>query len=136
MTRNDVSEKNNWYIPKERYLELVHFCRQYPHWRDQALALTGAGVSHKLSAARGQSKSDPTAYYACMLAYYEERMDMVYDSVCGLTDDIVLINALMKNIVYGTSYDILSAHDVLPVSRSEFYNMRRQFFYILDGRRN
>lgn len=29
----NVAESSDNHIPKERYMELVHFCRQYPQWR-------------------------------------------------------------------------------------------------------
>ena len=32
-TRNEISVKNKYYISKHRYLELKHFCLQYPEWK-------------------------------------------------------------------------------------------------------
>lgn len=58
--RSELSEKNPYYLPKHRFLELKHFCMQYPEWKKmynlcdftQSAAVTGlpktAGVSDRV----------------------------------------------------------------------------------------
>ena len=39
--RPEISEKNPYFIERERYYELKHFCRQYPIWKKAYRALDG-----------------------------------------------------------------------------------------------
>ena len=33
--RSEISNKSPYYISKHRYLELKHFCLQYPEWKEE-----------------------------------------------------------------------------------------------------
>ena len=48
-------------IAKDRYLELLHFCRQYPEWQMEAASLIGIQGMKMDGQPRGTKKHDPVA---------------------------------------------------------------------------
>jgi len=77
--RPEVSEKNPYYIDRERYYELKHFCLQYPIWKKAYLALDGLSrrpADLELFNKPGQT-SDPTARCAESREFYSKRMELV-----------------------------------------------------------
>lgn len=71
--------ENKYWISRERYLELKHFCYQYPSWVKNYLLLTN-GIDIK--------SLDPTSDRAIAIAEYERVIALVYDTAmeCGGKD--------------------------------------------------
>jgi len=128
--RSELSKKNEYWIPKFRYLELKNWVRQYRDWTRQL----NEAPYLKSKIARGEKSSnfsDPTAEMAMKLEKPAKSKQMV-DDICKevYPKDPELLRVCLTG---GFSYD---SWGDMPVSRSEWYKMCRKFFYILDKRRD
>lgn len=43
--RSELSKRNKWHISKHKFLELKHFCLQYPEWHKLYLELSLRGYT-------------------------------------------------------------------------------------------
>ena len=69
--RNEISKKNKWYIGKHRYLELKHFCLQYPEWKEEYHRLYSPLRGYRSDLERtSDSFLDPTGDIASALFQY------------------------------------------------------------------
>jgi len=91
MPRNELSKKSKYYLPKEEYLTVKHFCLQYPAWEaeldalpDAARALNSEDVANMMilfKVARNSANSkddnwiDIAGYAACGGEVSGERAD-------------------------------------------------------------
>ncbi len=130
--RPEVSKKNPYYIGRERYYELKHFCRQYPIWKKAYLALDG--LSHRPADLEIFSKpnqtSNPTARCAEARAYYSQRMEMV--EKCARDADPHLYPYIMSYVTKGDAYGVLKMRDNIPCCKDVFYEVARKFFWLLN----
>ena len=105
--RPEVSKKNPYYIERERYYELRHFCRQYPIWKKAYNALDGLSRRPgdlELFNHPGQT-SDPT--FRCVEARerYSRWMGMVEQ--CAREADPGLYKYIMSYVTKGDAYSVL-----------------------------
>ena len=134
-TRPEVSEKNRWWISKHRYYELRHFCLQYPDWLAQIKEIDGLpsfsqGVRDRVNEGR---VGDPTEKYAEARAWLNDRTHTVKQAAYEACDHQFWYEFLVEAVTTGASYDILEAQKgIMPVSRDEWYNVYRRFFWTLD----
>lgn len=152
MVTKQLSEKNPYFVNKERQLELEHFCRQYPNWvLERRDCLSGKDIKLSggyLTILRKCTKNDiadKTAAAALYVYELEDKMSMIDDCL----DIAVVVNldhllksqvdllkkALFANITSGMSYDDYFVLETAPISRHKFYQIRRIFFWLLDQKR-
>lgn len=130
--RMEMSKKNKYYIDKDRKYELVHFCKQYPKWKEALRDVEGWSkipifrerVDH------GGYISDPTARTAAIKEFYQERIGMIEKAAYAA--DEYLCDFIIKGIVYELSYDNLVLRHNMPCSRDMYYDRRAKFLWILD----
>lgn len=130
--RPEVSKKNPYYIERERYYELKHFCRQYPIWKKAYDALDGLSrrpADLELFSKPGQT-SDPTARCAEAREYYSTRMEMV--EKCAKEASPALYKYIMSYATYGDAYSVLKMRDHIPCNKEMFYDIARKFFWLLN----
>lgn len=96
--------ENKYWISRERYLELKHFCYQYPSWVKNYLLLTN-GIDIK--------SLDPTSDRAISIAEYERVIALVRKTAesCG--------EGIFEHVTYGAGY-------------SGDWKLVRRFYYILS----
>ena len=120
-------------IDRDRYLELLHYCRQYPKWKAEAASLLGTHGVRLDGMPHGSGVSDPVALAA------ERRMKV--------TADIDLVESCAAQ-VGGGWYTALIQHvclrkrylDIDPVlmptsNRNAFFIAKKAFFSILNDRK-
>lgn len=132
-----LSEKNPYYISTEKKLELVHFCRQYPEWREEYIGIVHSGATRSLATdvvkvLRGRSPR-PTEGLMLRVVRLAELMDMVDNAAMEAAPGF--IGAIRQGAIYGKSYDQLNAIAPMPVSRAEYYKALRKFYWILAQKR-
>lgn len=132
--RTEISKKNKYWISKDRYLELKHFCLQYPEWRKEyreiKQRLTSNMVDEKVS---GGLSTSPTEESAIRLAELDEKINLVEDTVIEADE---FIGKWIFPVVTGVaSYEFLKNKVRIPVSRSNFYDKYRKFFWLLSKKR-
>ena len=131
----ELSTRNRWHIPKERYYELLHFCRQYPTWKAAAERFDSLSKKPADILSKGTGIGDPTV--RCVLArdYYLTKIQMVDTSAVESAGNLNEI--LKEGVIFGRCYEVLQArHPELLVSRDEYYIMYRKFFSVLSDKRD
>lgn len=132
----ELSKNNEFYIPRERFLELKHFCRQYDLWQMMLTSWSNLHTKCVLNAERlGHDILDYTGKTVEYRDKYQRKIDMIQQAA-KLADDEIL-DILIEGVTQGRSYNVLEArHGGLPFSSKYYYERYRKFFYILDGLRN
>lgn len=138
-TRPELSEKNRWWISKHRYYELRHYCLQYPEWKEQVSEIDGLPRISSLMKERineGHS-GDPTAVYAQARISLMARITMVEQAAFETCDHQFWYTILLEAVTTGLCYEKLEARTgIMPVSRNEWYELYRKFFWTLDKMRD
>lgn len=126
--RNEVSYKSPYYISKDRYLELKHFCLQYSDYKHRiALEREKTAQNRVFTSNRTSGRlSDKTAKKAVNLAILEHYTGIIEDCCKKAGGDIE--SWLFTSVTTGKSYYILNP----PCSKQYFYLRYRTFFYLLD----
>lgn len=118
-------------ISKDRYQELLHYCRQYPEWKTEANSLLGIKAVKMDGQPHGSGKSDPVAMAA-------ERRDRLLNKI-QLVDDCAReigggewYAAIIQNVCIGRPYEQMD-RALMPTSeKNAFFKIRRAFFDLLN----
>lgn len=133
----EVSIKNDYFVQKERYYELKHFCLQWKIWagilRDYEIRypqLNSDGIS-----GNKYNKSDvnPTAVEVERRDYADRCAKMVNE--CAYMSDKDIGYYIILGVTEGLAYDVLLAKYNIPCGREYYYNRYRKFFWLLDKAR-
>ena len=118
-------------IAKDRYLELLHFCRQYPEWQMEAASLIGIRGMKMDGQPRGTKKHDPVAAAAERREQLTRKIDIV-DECAKAIGKGEWYAAIIQNVCLGKPYTKIEV-TLLPTShRPDFFRYRREFFELLD----
>lgn len=130
--RAEVSEKNPYRIPKHRYLELKHFCLQYPDWKTEYSGLLGIESLSSIGGNKSRLKNtvDKTSGTAIKRLYFADRMSMVERA--ALDSDESIYEYLLKGVTEERSYTYLKTYCNIPCSKDFYYDRYRRFFWLLD----
>lgn len=133
----EISGKSQWWIPRQRYYELKHFCLQYPDWKTQIRILDG--IQHQaerthMPKSHTNEILDQTAKMAEKRARLTAKIEMVERAADASGAD--LSNYILKGITEGISYSVLQFKLMIPCNRNEYYDKYRKFFWVLDKLRD
>lgn len=121
-------------ISKDRYRELLHFCRQYPEWKTEANSLLGIRAIKQDGQPHGTGKSDPVA----MAAERRERLVdkiRIVDECAMAVDGGVWYASIIQNVCIGRPYEQMD-RALMPTSdKNAYFRKRREFFDLLDKRK-
>ena len=132
--RNEISKNNEYWIEKERYLELKHFCMQYSRWKESYEELSKSFPYLKDSEIKGTDISDTTSKIAMLMLNYSDKISLL-ENIAKETDEEIN-NYILKAVTNNIPYVTLQMMYGIPCSRDTFYKRYRKFFWILDKRRN
>ena len=130
-----LSEQNQYYIPKETFLMLTHYCKQYPQWVDELNAMTDTSKAIRYDGDRVQTSmdGDPTSDLAMRRAEISRKKEMV-DEVIELVAGHVNLNKWLQLGVCH-DYTYFQLHELgLPCGRRYYYEMRRRFYWEMSRR--
>lgn len=120
-------------ISRDRYFELLHYCRQYPEWKLEADSLLGIRAIKMDGQPHGTTVGDPVSSVAERRERLLEKMTVVEECAAAEADG-GWASAIIQNVCIGKSYDQIDK-TILPTStRSEFFRKRRNFFAMLNAR--
>ncbi len=129
--RAEISKKSRYYLPKERYLELMHFCRQYPEWKRAYISSDGLTARRcETESVSGGALPDPTAETAMRKLYFRMRMEMVERAALEAAE--TMDKLMIESVTEGVSYECLNAMRGVPCGKDVWYVLYRRFFWILD----
>lgn len=129
--RSELSNKNKYWIPKYRYLELKNFCFQYPEWKKTLISISELKTHSQISTSG--NFSDPTSETALKKLKYQSLIDLIEQTAIDADPD--LAKWLVKGITENYSYEFLKYQLGLPAGREMYYDRYRRFFWLLDLRR-
>lgn len=126
MIQSSLSSRNPYKLPKHRFLELRHYCLQYPEWKKRYLV-----ADRYLAAVKATGEfDDPIGDTASYMAELSRNIKMVENA--AVRADEYLAPFLMKAVTEGLSFDQMAAFETIYCGRNMFYDRYRRFFYILD----
>ena len=100
-------------IAKDRYLELLHFCRQYPEWKLEASSLIGIRAMR----ADGQPRTEKIA---------------IVEECARAIDGGAWFAAIIQNVCMAKPYTTID-RTLMPTSdKNAYFKRRREFFELLD----
>lgn len=118
-------------ISKDRYLELLYFCRQYDRWKHEASAYLGIRGKALDGMPHGAGVGDPVAMAAERRMTITAKIDLVEQCALAVSDG-QWMRALIDNVCRGKPYSMLSPICLPTSHREDFFKARREFFVLLD----
>lgn len=134
--RPELSSKNKYWVERERYYELKHFCLQYQGWKKMLDALDGLSKNREEleKVAKTNNISNPTETLAIERAKWSNRINLVEKAAKEADEEFAPY--ILKGVTEGINYDHQNAVTPLPMSRDTYYILYRRFFWILDQYRD
>lgn len=127
---------DNYGISSKRYKELCGFCEQYPEWKKTLLhENTLQGVQYDdmpKNPNMGTSDMTGNAATKCADDYHK---CLLIENVAKETNESIW-EFMIKAVCYEVPVNYLIACENMPMSKSQFYEYRRRFFYNLDKKKN
>ena len=130
-----ITEK--WRLEKERYKELLSFCRQYPTWLAEARGALDLKAQNMDGMPHGSGISNPVAAAAEARDRVLRKIEMVEGCARAVADG-EWYQAIIFHVCMGWSYERIRINhpEMLKNSyRSKFFDAKRQFFILLDKAR-
>ena len=119
-----------FYLPKEEFLTIVHFCKQYPTWLN-FLGLIDArqGISYDKDPVQSSSGYDSTSALGIRRAMVSKKVDIINAAAKYVAGE--QYHWLILGCCYDRPYYALK-HLGIPYSKNSYYRLRRQFYYELS----
>lgn len=135
MMRDTVSNKNPYYIPKYRRLELKYYCLQYPIWEQAYNSLSSLDSRpmdwiNFYNFFQTNMHADPVAKRAIAMQKYSSKMDLIKNIAKESDED--LAPYILLGVTKGKSYEWLYANMQIPCSKDTYYSRCRKFFWLLN----
>ena len=131
--RRYVPDWEQYGIDRERYLELLHMCRQYPIWKRKLSDLTGIQAVKMDGQPHGSGVGDPVAALVEKRERFTAKISMIEGCALDVGDGS-WAKALIQNICYGQGYHMIDPL-IMPTShRQTFFKRRKEFFILLNER--
>lgn len=124
----ELSKRNKWWIPKDRYYELLYFVRQYSFYKRQIDEIIWA-TSHQ-DVYDPNYISDPTFEKASKIEMYQNYVNLIETAAREADSDIW--EYIVKGVAYNRNYTYLNTILGMPACRDTYYDRYRKFFYILN----
>ena len=132
--RPEITKKSKYYISKERYYELKHFCLQYKEWEESYNDILSIRSAQIDSMPKGNNISNPTERAGVEAVKYSRLMQIVKNACRDTAED--LETYIFMAVTEGRTYEYLRTVKSIPCCRDAFYDLYRRFFYILDRMRD
>ena len=121
-------------IEKDRYLELLHFCRQYPEWQMEAASLIGIQGMKMDGQPRGTKKHDPVAAAAERREQLMRKIGIV-DSCARDVGNGEWYTAIIQNVCMKKPYSQIDVNLMPTSDRNTFFKRRREFFSLINEKK-
>ena len=132
--RAELSKKNPYWIPREKYYELLYFSRQYWTMKQEKKELlrTYPTISYDANYTISDI-SNPVEKAVCRVSYLTDMMKLIEDTIKEVDPDIY--KWLLNGVTTDKSYEYLNHKMGLPMSRSAYYERYRKYFFLLSKKR-
>ena len=130
MSKHRAPSKNSkYYLPKETFLTVIHYCKQYPLWIDELnrLANTGRAIRYDQDRVQSSNDYDPTSATAIRRAEILKKKEAV-DRIAIMVAGEVMARWLIKGVCDDKAYYELQLEGI-PCGKDLYYMLRRRFYY-------
>ena len=123
---------SKYFIPKETFLTVVHFCKQYPLWVAELSIQpdTNRGVSYDGDIVQTSGLSDMTAQEGSRRAEIARKKKLVDETTKEVGGEH-LGWWLLQGVCFDYPYFSLQQRGI-PCGKDKYYEMRRRFYYELS----
>lgn len=130
----ELSKKNPYWIPKDKYYEMLYFSRQYNTMRQEKKDI----LRTYPSVASGEPVttsdiSDPVIKAAMRVEVLTEKMALIENTAMEAGPDIY--KWLLLGVTTDYSYNYLAKKLNMPASKNAYYDRYRKYFYLLSKKR-
>lgn len=130
----ELSKKNPYWIPKDKYYEMLYFSRQYNTMRQEKKDILRTYPSIKMGENVTSSDiSDPVVKSAMRLEELNIKMKLIEDTAKEAGADIY--KWLLLGVTTDYSYNYLAKKLNMPASKNAYYDRYRKYFYLLSKKR-
>lgn len=134
--RPEISKKSKYYISKERYYELVHFCRQYYEYeKEYTRILNDINISANLNDVKTKNTESSVERTILIAQEYADKIAIIKKCCLLATDSALLSNYILRAVTKGETYEKFRTQDNIPICKNTFYEYYRKFFWLLDKER-
>ena len=133
--RAKLSQRNKYWIPEHRRMELIHFCRQYDDWKKEIRRLRREETTHAVDYKRQRDSGtgNPTEKAALKIERISRRVDMVEET--AKETDAILARYIIMSVTKRVTFQALRAKHNIPCSKNTFTKLRHEFFWRLDKKK-
>lgn len=130
MRNRILSEKNEFYLPKEEFLTVLHFSLQYPNWVQELRTEPDTSKAITYDEERVQTSGGYDACSETAMRRYElaKKKQLVEDTVREVAPEIY--EYLLLGVAYGWTFWQLKQKGI-QCEKTMYYERRRKFYYIL-----
>ena len=125
-----MSEKNEFYLPKEEFLTVLHFALQYPNWVQELRTEPDTSKAITYDGEKVQTSGDYDAAAETAMRRYtlEKKKKLVENTAREAAPEIY--DYLLLGVTYGWTFWQLQAKG-MPCGNTAYYEKRRRFYYRL-----
>lgn len=128
--KNELSEKSKYWLPKHRYLELKHFCLQYPDWRKRLNEINDISARNIVTTVSDQI-SNETERIALERVVLQSKISLIEHTAMETAGNLWIF--LLKGVTEdGVTYVYLRNMYDIPCGRNMYYELYRRFFWLLS----
>lgn len=127
--KNELSEKSKYHLSKHRYLELKHFCLQYPEWKQRLKEINDicASVPGRLGSGQISNETERIAIERRVLL---DKIELVEKT--AMETDKSLWFYILQGVTEERTYVYLRNTMDMPCGRNMYYECYRKFFWLMD----
>ena len=111
------AKKSKYYVPKEEYLTVLHFCRQFPEWEKEISESMKPGII---------SSRDYDPGRIAVIRRKKSVLEMVIQKTANGMDEWLFLG-----VCHGRTYPQLKQRGI-PCGKNQYYEMRQRFYYYLS----
>lgn len=130
--RSKISTRSKWYIPKELFLELKHFCRQYRSWFKRLKEIEEPTLKTnwlvEIDLKKPHNRVMPTTEDDKRL--YLNKIKAVNEALSHV--EKALQPYILEAVADGKSYLYLREVEGIPCGKDKYYDEYRKFFWYLS----
>ena len=130
--KNELSGKSKYHLSKHRYLELKHFCLQYPDWKRQLRELDGMKASGLIFGGNVEW-ADGTGRLGIKRAELSTKIELIEQ--ISRKAEPTLAGYILLCVTEGRTFPQMQAAMDIPCGKNMFYDRYRKFFWLLDQER-
>ena len=127
------TKKSKYWIPRQRYLTVIHYCLQYSEWQEEYADLASGSVSgiNYNGMPHGSGSGNPTEVKAIRMAELSKKIATVEETAKeagGEISEWILKGVTIEN----ATFNYLKMVTGIPCERDMYYERRRKFYWLIS----